>query len=50
MSRVTVLRLEGGEQRTYRLNLKRALRGADEKPFYLKPFDIVHVPTKTFNY
>jgi len=50
MSRVIVLRLESGEQRTYRLNLKRVLRGQDENPFYLKPFDIVHVPAKTFNF
>jgi polysaccharide export outer membrane protein len=50
MSQVIVLRLESGEQRTYRLNLKRVLRGRDENPFYLKPFDIVHVPTKIFNF
>ena len=49
-SQVTVLRLEDGKQRTYRLNLKAALRGDDKAPFFLKPFDIVHVPTKTFNF
>lgn len=50
LSRVVVLRLENGGQRSYRLNLKHALRGEEENPFYLKPFDIVHVPTKTFNF
>jgi len=49
-SQVTVLRLEDGKQKTYRLNLKAALRGEDKEPFYLRPFDIVHVPTKTFNF
>ena len=47
---VTVLRIEDGKQKTYRLNLKRALHGKDEKPFYLQPFDILNVPTKTFNF
>ncbi len=50
ISKVIVLRLESGVQRTYRLNLKRVLRDEDENPFYLKPFNIVHVPTKTFNF
>jgi len=50
LSQVTVLRIEDGKQKAYKLDLKRALRGADENPFYLKPFDIVHVPTKTFNF
>jgi polysaccharide biosynthesis/export protein len=49
LSEVTILRIEDGKQKTYRLNLKKALRGANEEPFYLKPFDIVHVPTKMFN-
>ncbi len=50
LSQVIVVRLEEGKQKTFRLNLKQALNGADETPFYLKPFDIVHVPTKTFNF
>jgi polysaccharide export outer membrane protein len=50
LSQVIVVRLEDGKQKTFRLNLKQALNGADETPFYLKPFDIVHVPTKTFNF
>jgi polysaccharide export outer membrane protein len=48
-SAVTVLRLENGQQHHYLLNLKRALQGKEPNPFYLKPFDIVHVPEKTFN-
>ncbi len=47
---VTVLRVENGRQRTYRLNLKRVLDGKDDAVFYLRPFDIVRVPAKAFNY
>jgi polysaccharide export outer membrane protein len=50
LSEVIVLRVEHGKQRSYHFNLKRALEGKDEDPFYLKPFDVVHVPTKTFNF
>jgi polysaccharide export outer membrane protein len=51
LSAVTIVRLEGGRQKTIRLDLKRLLQGQDESPpFYLKPFDIVNVPTKTFNF
>jgi polysaccharide export outer membrane protein len=50
LSDVKVLRLENGQQQAYRVNLKRVLDGRDKTPFYLKPFDIVYVPTKTFNY
>jgi polysaccharide biosynthesis/export protein len=47
---VTVLRLEDGRQKHYRIDLKAALQGDDPSPFQLKPFDIVHVPEKTFNF
>jgi polysaccharide export outer membrane protein len=47
---VTVLRLEGGKQETFHLNLKHVMQGSNPTPFYLKPFDIVHVPSKTFNF
>jgi polysaccharide export outer membrane protein len=50
LSDVSVVRIENGKQHTYHVNLARALRGKDETPFYLKPFDIVHVPSKTFNF
>jgi polysaccharide export outer membrane protein len=49
-SAVTVLRMEGGQQKHYRLDLKKALKKGDPNPFYLKPQDIVHVPEKTFNF
>jgi protein involved in polysaccharide export with SLBB domain len=50
LSQVWVLRIEEGRQRAYQLNLKEVLEGKDDKIFYVKPFDIVRVPTKTFNY
>lgn len=50
LSEVTVLRVEDGRQKVYRLNLKQTLEGENDEPFYLKPFDIVHVPSKTFNF
>lgn len=50
LSAVTVVRIEAGRQKIVHLDLKRVLRGKGESPFYLKPFDIVHVPTKTFNF
>jgi len=50
VSDVHVLRLEAGQQHTYRLNLKRTIDGTEKDPFDLQPFDIVHVPTKTFNF
>src|SRR5579859_4734426 len=50
LSQVVVLRIENGKQHSYRVNLKRALDGRDETPFYLRPFDVVHVPTRTFNF
>lgn len=49
-SDVSVLRMENGQQKRYRVNLKSALREGDTQPFQLKPFDIVHVPEKTFNF
>jgi polysaccharide export outer membrane protein len=50
LSHVTVLRLESGRQKVYRINVKRILSGDDDSPFYLKPFDIVHVPTKILSF
>jgi protein involved in polysaccharide export with SLBB domain len=50
MSDVSVLRIENGQQHAYHVNLKRVLEGKEKEPFYLKPFDIIYVPTKTFNY
>ena len=50
LSDVKVLRLENGRQHAYHINLKRVLDGKEETPFYLRPFDIIYVPTKSFNY
>jgi polysaccharide export outer membrane protein len=49
-SQVSVLRMENGKQVRYKLNLKSALKEGDTHPFQLQPFDIVHVPEKTFNF
>ena len=50
LSDATVLRIQHGKQFTYHLNLKRMLAGRDDNPFYLQPFDIVNVPSRTFNF
>ncbi len=49
ISRVTVLRIEGGKQQTFQIDLQKALNGGTSQPFYLKPFDTVHVPEKVFH-
>ena len=50
LSQASVLRIENGRQKAYHVNLERVLEGEEETPFYLRPFDIVHVPSKTFNF
>jgi len=50
LSHVLVLRVENGRQKSYRVNLRRILQGRDDAPFYLKPFDVIQVTTKTFNF
>ena len=50
LSDVTVLRIDNGKQHVYHVNLKQILHGDNEFPFYLRPFDVVYVPTKTFNF
>lgn len=50
LSKVSILRVDGNIQRTYWLDVKRVLDGEDPHPFFLKPFDVVHVPTKIFNF
>lgn len=50
LSKVTVVRLEDGRQVTYRVDLSKALAGKDPTAFYLKPFDTVQVPKRTFNW
>jgi protein involved in polysaccharide export with SLBB domain len=46
---VVVIRYVDGLQQTFRVDLRRTLSGKLTKAFYLKPFDVVHVPSKTFN-
>jgi polysaccharide export outer membrane protein len=50
LSQASVLRIENGRQKAYHINLQKVLDGGEETPFYLRPFDIVHVPSKTFNF
>jgi polysaccharide export outer membrane protein len=50
LSNVTVLRIVNGVQQAYHIDLNRVLAGRDETPFYLKPYDIIYVPAKVFNY
>ncbi len=50
LSKVTVVRVEGNRQVSYKVNLDKALKGEGGQPFYLKPFDTVHVPSKTINW
>jgi polysaccharide export outer membrane protein len=50
LSDVTVVRVDNGKQCVCHIDVKKVLAGEDETPFYLKPFDVVHVPTKVFNY
>jgi polysaccharide export outer membrane protein len=50
LSDVTVLRIVNGRQQAYRVNLNRVLAGREKTPFYLKPYDIIYVPAKVFNY
>jgi polysaccharide biosynthesis/export protein len=48
MKAVNVSRMEKGEMKSYKLNLKEALEGGTgkSKPFYLKPNDILFIPQR----
>jgi SLBB domain len=50
LSEVVVLRIENNQRVKYHVDLKRALRGMELNLFYLRPFDIIYVPQKTFNF
>jgi polysaccharide biosynthesis/export protein len=50
LSDVLVLRMEKDRQQAYHVNVQRVLDGKDTTVFFLKPFDIVRVPIKVFNY
>jgi len=43
---VVIIRADKNGSTTYTLNLKKVMQGGEEKPFYLKPSDIVRVPEK----
>ena len=43
---VVVIRQEGSQTKRYNLNLKLAMEGKINEPFYLKPSDIIYVPEK----
>lgn len=40
---VIVVRIENGRTQRYVLNMNNVLSGADSSPFYLRPFDMIHV-------
>ena len=50
VSEVSVFRIENGKRINYQFNLKNALRGKELSLFYIKPFDVIYVPEKTFNF
>ena len=50
LTEVVILRIENNQRVRYQVNLKRALNGLDTDLFYLRPFDIIYVPEKTFNF
>jgi polysaccharide export outer membrane protein len=43
---VQVIRYEDGREHTYNLNLKAMMDGKPTEQFFLKPYDIVHVPER----
>ena len=47
VKKVVIIRHEGGKRYGIVRDLKRALKGKADEPFYLKPFDIVYVPRTT---
>lgn len=46
LKRVTVIRYEGLDNKTFELNLEPIYSGGPVPPFYLKPRDVVNVPRK----
>jgi polysaccharide export outer membrane protein len=46
MKTVKIVRNENGVMQNYTVDLKAVLQGKDNKPFYLKPEDIVYVPER----
>jgi polysaccharide export outer membrane protein len=50
LSEVIVLRIENNQRVKHHVDLKRALQGKELNLFYLRAFDIIYVPQKTFNF
>ena len=48
-NKVRLIRLEESIQKTYSLDLRKALNGLDTNPVYLKPSDVLHVPERKWN-
>jgi polysaccharide biosynthesis/export protein len=46
LKNVQVIRYENGRENIYNLNLKDVMTGVPGEQFYLKPYDIVHVPER----
>ena len=46
MKDVRIIRNEDGKLKNYHINLKKVLDGTDDKPFYMKPGDIIYVPQR----
>lgn len=44
--KVRVIRQEGGQVKTYLLDMKAVLEGNQSEPFYLRSYDTIHVPAK----
>ena len=49
-SAVTVVRTAGGTQQRFTVDLRKVLKEGAGNAFYLKPYDTVHVPERTFNF
>lgn len=50
LENVSVVRNFQGEQRTFVIDMRNAFRGGEVLPFYLRPFDSIMVPARTFNF
>lgn len=50
LENVSVVRNFQGEQRTFVIDMRNAFRGGEQTPFYLRPFDSIVVPARTFTF
>lgn len=49
ISGVTIFRIENGKQQIFKVDMRKVMSGKITDVFYLKPFDTIHVPERTFN-